>query len=652
MRKELQQIGEIEKYLLDNMSAQEKNAFEKKMKTDEPLAQQVAAQRRIIDRIKLRAFRQEMMALHPVMPTGSRFDWLKNKIYLNSMIAVFAVSLAVGAIYYTLVHTEKKEQAKAEAKPSQVPVLAVAAVNVEAMQDSLRSTQKIDRPGTKSIESLELPFETHTINANVDEAFEMKDSKSTVHFPANILVHQDGTPVKGKVTIQYREYRNSAQTAFSGIPMTYKEGGKAYNFNSAGMFEIRAWQNHEALKVKKGKSFTVDYNTTDQLDNCSFFVLNEEKARWFKKQPINFNRNQVVHNERGLGGGAHVVPNNSKPEKKYLWGILEGTVKDAATNEDIEGVKIRLFNRSNVEDKNTIVEYDSGYVIQRIKVGQYSAKISIRGYATLYVDRILIAENKISQLDLKLKALKPSKKKKGALQQAVAFFDRNKNQDKQTLVSASFEVRDTVCTIPKDFEDQLRKRQGLPTLAEEREQQAKRQAERQAKQQLLQENRQSIGVQEIDSVAASKIKSTQNQNRLLAEGADVGHTYPNLVKGLNCTGFGVYNCDQIYQVPNPISIRAAYTNEKGEAITDGSVLSMIDLQYNGAFSFDPSYFTCGKTGRNVLLLFTKSQKLYVLPEAAYKKMKITTGGSYTFAMKDISATVKTPEQLKKYLGLK
>lgn len=640
MRKELQLIEEIENYLLNNMNAEEKGAFEMKMKSDEPLSQQVEAQRRIIDRIKLRAFRQEMMALHPVMPTGSRFDWLKNKIYLNSIVAVFALSLAATAIYYTVIRTEKQKQAQAETKPEEQDL--TASTPVGKAESNLSGEGKILPLGkSKALHNkLELRFESQTIDAGKDEVFQMKDSKSVLHFPANILEHQDGRPVKGKVKIRYREYRNSAQTAFSGIPMTYSEKGKNYNFNSAGMFEIRATQNNEVLRVKNGCSFQVDYNATEQLDNCYFFELNEGNGRWRKQQPINFTRKPSAQQTQAIQIVEAENKNSSKPQKKYLSGILQGTAKDAASNEYISGLKIELFNKSNVLSKNLLRDYDSGYVVTGIKVGQYSAKITCKGYASMYLERIIIGKDKITQLDISLKPMKQMKKK-SAFQQAIALFDWSKEKQKEkTLVKGSFELQDTICNVPEDFDEQLHKKMGLN----------KKQAQNPAAKVMPE----AVQTREVDSVAASKIKSggNRNGNTLLAENINAGHTYPNLVKGLNCPSFGVYNCDQIYQVPNPITINASYTDEKGQAITDGNVLSMIDLQYNGAFSFDPRNFICGKTGRNVLLLFTKSQKLYVLPEAEFKKMKIRGSGNYTFAMKDISETVKTTENLKKYLGLK
>ncbi len=135
-------------------------------------------------------------------------------------------------------------------------------------------------------------------------------------------------------------------------------------------------------------------------------------------------------------------------------------------------------------------------------------------------------------------------------------------------------------------------------------------------------------------------------------GADAGHTYPDIVRGLNVSSFGVYNCDQIYRVGQPVNIMATYKDEAGNIIKDLTVLSMIDLNYNGAFSFNPNQFMCSATGRNVLLLFTKEGKLYMLEEDGFKKMQITANGSYAFTMKDVTERIKGTKDLAGALGIK
>ena len=139
---------------------------------------------------------------------------------------------------------------------------------------------------------------------------------------------------------------------------------------------------------------------------------------------------------------------------------------------------------------------------------------------------------------------------------------------------------------------------------------------------------------------------------LLAENADAGHTYPSIVKGLNVESFGVYNCDQIYRVPNRVDVTATFKDENGKTINNLHVLSLIDLEYNGAFSFSPNRFTCNAKGNNVILLFSTSNELYLLDKGEFSKMNIDKSGDYTFHVKNVTKNIKNTSDLANHLGIK
>jgi hypothetical protein len=127
------------------------------------------------------------------------------------------------------------------------------------------------------------------------------------------------------------------------------------------------------------------------------------------------------------------------------------------------------------------------------------------------------------------------------------------------------------------------------------------------------------------------------QSTLLAEGADAGHTYPALVKGLNSPNFGVFNCDQIFRTEQQLSFAPTYTDEKtGNPINDGNVACVI---------------TCDPTAKSVILLFTESKGVYVLSAKKYAALKLQNRRAITLAMENISDSVKTSDDLKTYLGL-
>lgn len=121
---------------------------------------------------------------------------------------------------------------------------------------------------------------------------------------------------------------------------------------------------------------------------------------------------------------------------------------------------------------------------------------------------------------------------------------------------------------------------------------------------------------------------------------------PKLVKELQLNSFGVYNCGQIYQVKNQIAVAARYTNLQKTVIENAQTLSIIDMNYNAAYSFKPAQFICNATANNVFLLWSNDGKLYSFVKRSTVKMST---GKYSFQMEDLSERVKNTKDLRRYL---
>ncbi len=295
------------------------------------------------------------------------------------------------------------------------------------------------------------------INPNKDTIIKINSRGTLLHVQANSFVDQRGKPVKETVTLNFREYKNSAEIAFSDITMIYTNEEGEFRFNSSGMFELTGTVNEEPVEIKKGKGLKIDYALAKKNHDISFFRLNDEKNNWEKIQDIKPNKRKIY-------------------DKLVFWSTTT-----------------KLINGLYVEEK--------------------------------VVDSI--------------------------------FY-----------------------------------------------------------------------------------------------GDDPGHIYPLIIAGLSIVGFGVYNCDQIYRLPNPVAITAKYVDFDGKEIENLNVVSLIDLEYNGAFSFDPHNFICDAKGQNVLALFTKKGQLYLLDKLAFTKMNISKDGEYTFKMKNCTDKIKNSKDLAAYLGIK
>jgi len=159
------------------------------------------------------------------------------------------------------------------------------------------------------------------------------------------------------------------------------------------------------------------------------------------------------------------------------------------------------------------------------------------------------------------------------------------------------------------------------------------------------------GMWNVTKIEGARDNGAGDYSKVRNPTSSSGRLYPEVVKGLKVNSFGVYNCDQIYRIKNKITLRGIYVDEKGQKITDGEMLSLIDLDFNAAFSFDPKWFLCDSKANNVLLLSTKSKKLYMLGKGKFQKSSIQGDTLAQFVMKDVTESIKTSNELASYLGL-
>ena len=74
--------------------------------------------------------------------------------------------------------------------------------------------------------------------------------------------------------------------------MTYDSAGVVYHFESAGMLDIKAFQNDEKIALADGNSIDFQFNSTTAENGFNFYSLNEETGTWtYDNQPISIEKN-------------------------------------------------------------------------------------------------------------------------------------------------------------------------------------------------------------------------------------------------------------------------------------------------------------------------------------------------------------------------
>ncbi|MEZ4936030.1 MAG: OmpA family protein [Crocinitomicaceae bacterium] len=150
----------------------------------------------------------------------------------------------------------------------------------------------------------------YKINPEEDTVIDIGAKGSTMYIPKYAFVDDNGKVVRETVEIAIKEYRSSADIAFSGIPMTIQQNGEEQFFSSAGMLDIRGFSEENPVQIAKNKSLRIDYSMVNADEGNEFFKINDQ-GHWDQKRSIQTLKfitrtNKVFHPEL----------NSKKMEKK------------------------------------------------------------------------------------------------------------------------------------------------------------------------------------------------------------------------------------------------------------------------------------------------------------------------------------------------
>jgi hypothetical protein len=101
--------------------------------------------------------------------------------------------------------------------------------------------------------------------------------------PERVFERADGSEPSGSVRLVFREFQTAGEIIASGHPMIYvAPSGDSIQFESAGMFEIRAYEGKNELFLKKGKTIRVELNSPT-AGKYNFYALNDNTTSWKEK---------------------------------------------------------------------------------------------------------------------------------------------------------------------------------------------------------------------------------------------------------------------------------------------------------------------------------------------------------------------------------
>ncbi len=181
MRKELEQIAEIEKYLEGNMSHSEKKAFEKRLETDPELKNAVTDQQSILEYLEVAHFKTQLQDYHQTYVNNLWWKKLWSGLLGGGLVVVLFIA---GIFYFNNNYMENK----------------ISENRIETEQPAVQPMVIDSVPPAAGVENSE-PAETTKPKINPTPAQPERNSEKEVILNSNIKNEDSPEDFKEKRTI-------------------------------------------------------------------------------------------------------------------------------------------------------------------------------------------------------------------------------------------------------------------------------------------------------------------------------------------------------------------------------------------------------------------------------------------------------------------
>lgn len=533
------------------------------------------------------------------------------------------------------------------------------------------------------IEGLDVPRDVYSINPAIENVLTYP-SGTKILIPASAFADKNGNPVSANVSVSYREFRDPVDFLVSGIPMKYDSGGTVNNFESAGMFELYASTGKEPLQLAKGRQIKMDFVATSSDSTYNFYEYNDSTGNWSYKGKPTASTNEKKIKTKMLSDAYTMYGQllQSRPTRRDSTGLNQrfesvnyvytsqldtnfGEKKfmyyehgDRHTKRLTNLVKITRVRKNKAGDIVFKVKFESKahpemevfnnvyfLLADNISVNQFKKEF----YQKKFYNDIRIYRSG-NGVEIKLKGIKQFKtinaeivtvNDKGAVKRTKDLKHRLQKYEAQLKKKdRDFKKgrRDSYCDEPPvPITDPV---------------ELSMYAYKECKKYMSREERK----MNYESWINYYNEVMANQ-RLAASNAEV--TRDNLVRSLSLDNMGIFNCDQIQRLQNPVEVFAQYNKNNSNGKVSPEAVYIIDkkinavLQYNGYRGYGPEKiaFSNSTDAQNVLLAINKNGTMAIYRTEDFKQNTFAEKTKFTFSVEELGNKYATVGELKKSIGL-
>ncbi|MBC7865376.1 MAG: leucine-rich repeat domain-containing protein [Bacteroidia bacterium] len=539
------------------------------------------------------------------------------------------------------------------------------------------------------IKDLDIEKNFYEINA-VQGGTIKSESGTVIKLPANAFVDGAGNLITEKVIVNYREFKDPIDFLVSGIPMTYDSGGTSNTFQSAGMFELNASADGKEVFLAPGKKVEMDFVSTDPANTYNFYSFNDKKNNWenigkpgdakvqaaasftiysnawrFYKSlsqvgiPV---YDTVTFNERFLSNDYYFTREKTKDnvidKKKKKKIRANRLVKIASVNRNRAG-EIKFFIKHNEvthPEMNCFIK-NKWMLIDNMQASDFRSAFSSGKY---YSDIRILDNGNSYEIQLKCDA-------------GIKSFNAVPMEFTETKVEGKHrkgwtELKDGGKKLFKKYNRRLKLRNKTFDGKLSRTYRIKRSRYNNAK-----KSQEAYAWKEAKKIMSPEEHAMPKDQWMVYAKYVADHekellgkmqaTTETISRSLSLEGFGIYNCDQISRMEQPIVIKPEYKGENKPGAKAETKDLRVSTTYvickgrNAVFNYgdyggdlSTKKFPIERTKEVVIISIENNGTLAFLSAENVKKSGIQAGGKQTLTMQEFESKDITIEQLKKLAG--
>lgn len=384
------------------------------------------------------------------------------------------------------------------------------------------------------------------------------ESGSQIIIPANCFVDENGHQMTGKVEIQYREFCNTADILLSGIPMAYDSGGVRHNFESAGMMEIKGYQNNKPVFINANKAISVNMASTLEKPGINLYRFDTIKNNWVMLGKDSVNNTLAIEAEKSL------LKEKLNPTIDPLCVTALQLIDKKQESKKLLQLKPVLPVLANANKSSFTIDFDkeefselSEFENVKFEINDNKTKINLEDTALIwenvsikkasdnnYAITFSTSEKKLHYNVIPVFDQVNMEKAKVIFEEKYKAYNKKLEENKLAIALAQKKLQDDLVKAQKEVaiarEKAQKDEQQIRKIAEERAiQMAKEQAE------LNKKTEQEFAAQQAEIMNQIEIQRQANlkaREKILAVSAALNA----VTRSFEVNQFGIYNCDRLY----------------------------------------------------------------------------------------------------------